>query len=498
MKSDKKIAGLKAKVHRNARSGAAQRIYTFKEAIRSTDPRATAKKFLKQFAVDLGIQGGLKNLVFDKVKTSLLGKHVLFQQHKDGKPISSAWLRVDIGPDGKVFNVQNDLVLQAEVEKAAKKAESRKGINQAAARKFALAAVKAKEKRIASIERVFWPVNGKPVDAWKVIVRSNGPIGQWRIYLDAVTGRTIAKRNMIKHAVGRVFDPTPVAKLNNVRIEPVGKLTDDAYAEVSLLGLNGSGFLDGEHVTTKLTKKRVKCTDGDFRFHRTDRAFREVMVYYHIDTAARHLKAIGFGDVFGKPIEVKVDGTRQDNSWYDPEDGTLTFGTGGVDDSEDAEIILHEYGHAIQDAQVPGWGWSDESAAMGEGFGDYFAANFFFDKKPKRMQGTVFNWDFFEISEKDPPHGRRLTTRHKYPPERKMEVHDFGEVWSACLWELREKLGADRAERLVIAHHYLLSKNSTFSDAAHALLTANERLYKDKNRRTIRALFERRGIIERK
>src|SRR3712207_7035090 len=34
----------------------------------------------------------------------------------------------------------------------------------------------------------------------------------------------------------------------------------------------------------------------------------------------------------------------------------VTFGNGGVDDAEDADIILHELGHAIHDNQVPGWG----------------------------------------------------------------------------------------------------------------------------------------------
>ncbi len=44
----------------------------------------------------------------------------------------------------------------------------------------------------------------------------------------------------------------------------------------------------------------------------------------------------------------------------------LTFGTGGVDDAEDAGIIAHEYGHSIQDNQVPGFGSSAEGGAMGE------------------------------------------------------------------------------------------------------------------------------------
>jgi fungalysin/thermolysin propeptide len=37
-------------------------------------------------------------------------------------------------------------------------------------------------------------------------------------------------------------------------------------------------------------------------------------------------------------------------------------------------IIVHEYGHSVQDNQVPEFGLVEEGRAMGEGFGDYFAA----------------------------------------------------------------------------------------------------------------------------
>ena len=54
----------------------------------------------------------------------------------------------------------------------------------------------------------------------------------------------------------------------------------------------------------------------------------------------------------------------------------LHMGDGGVDDAEDADVIVHELGHAIQDAQVPGFGpgTKTEQAAIGEGFGDFLAA----------------------------------------------------------------------------------------------------------------------------
>ena len=496
MKRDDPIKGLKAKVHRSERYGTVQRIYTFKKKFGGADPQMVAEEFLKRFAADFGISPDLTGLKPDKVKESPLGKHVLFQQVIDGKPVSGAWIRVDIGPDGNVFNVQNDMVPDAAMP-TVRKWRSDKGIDRARAMKLALKAASGRDKRLQKIERVFWTVKGEPVAAWKAIVRGSAPAGQWRIYLRAADGRVIEKRNMVKQAVALVFDPTPVATLNRTSIHAKGPVPDKAYTEVQLLGLDGSGFLDGEHVSTCLTRNRVHRPDGDFRCKRNRRSFREVMVYHHIDQAVRYLAELGFNGLFGKRIEVNVDGTRQDNSWYDPEDRTLTFGTGGIDDSEDAEIILHELGHAVQDAQVPGWGWSHQSAAMGEGFGDFLAASFFHDRKPRRMQATVFNWDYFgERPKKEPPHGRRLDRKLRYPPARKLDVHDFGEYWSACLWEVRALFGPNRAMRLTMAHHFFMSKHSGFADGAHAMLLANERLCRNRDRKALRAVFERRGIIE--
>jgi hypothetical protein len=45
-----------------------------------------------------------------------------------------------------------------------------------------------------------------------------------------------------------------------------------------------------------------------------------------------------------------------DNSFFRDDKANITLGKGGVDDAEDAEVIVHEYGHSVQDSQVPGFG----------------------------------------------------------------------------------------------------------------------------------------------
>jgi hypothetical protein len=111
------------------------------------------------------------------------------------------------------------------------------------------------------------------------------------------------------------------------------------------------------------------------------------------------------------------------------------------------------------------------------------------------MKPTVGNWDAVAYSGDEPPYLRRLDSNKKYPKDLKGEVHDDGEIWSACLWELRAALGRGKTEKLVIAHHFLLGRDSGFEDGANALLISDKNLNKGENESVIRDIFVRRGIL---
>jgi Zn-dependent metalloprotease len=507
-----RMKSLMAKVEMHEQYKTPHRIYDIETKPSRKSPEAIAKATLKKIAGDLKIRPDLSQLKFDKVKESILGSHVLYQQYHAGKPISGAWIRLDIDKDGRVYDINSDLVPEpamartrkAEVERATRTQTRQLSESEAQARAIEAAGAGPNDSvKVLHQELVYYPRDGVPALTWKIIVkttptksRARRP-AEWKMYVDAETGEIIEKHNLLRFidGKGRVFDPNPVVTLNDTSLNDKSRLPDKAYSEVALRDLKKTGFLEGPFVTTKTTKKRVNRKNFDFRFMRTDRAFKEVMVYFHIDRIQRHLQELGFKNVLNRPISANIDGQRDDNSHYSPSDGDLTFGTGGVDDAEDAEIILHEYGHAIQDDQVPGFGSSDEGGAMGEGFGDFLAASFFSDVKPKEMKVTVGNWDATAYSGDEPPYLRRLDSNKKYPKDLDGEVHDDGELWSACLWELRAALGRKTAERLIIAHHFLLSRDAGFEDGANALITADKNLNKGANEKAIRAVFVRRGIL---
>ncbi len=307
-----------------------------------------------------------------------------------------------------------------------------------------------------------------------------------------------------------VFYADPVGRTGNLSLtfplspqDPLVALLQSARFPVVLTELDGTGMLDGRYATTTLTTSfpRAQSATLDFTYDWDDPHFREAMAYYWVTECAHYLQQLGFGQIFQSSIPINVDGTPDDNSWY--RDGTLTFGSGGVPDAEDAEVIFHELGHAIQDAQVPGLlnDGGNEVRALSEGFGDYWAASYFAGLGPKGTAWDVFfdKWDGItahSATNGNPPYLRRLDSSKKYPQDLDHEVHDDGEIWSACLWKIRRILGKDLAATIVLESNFQLVPSSTFPDAANAVLSANRTLNAGRNAQDIRKIFEDSGILQ--
>jgi hypothetical protein len=197
-------------------------------------------------------------------------------------------------------------------------------------------------------------------------------------------------------------------------------------------------------------------------------------------------------------VQANVNGTRDDNSWYSPTDRLLTFGTGDIDDAEDAETIVHEFGHAVQDAIVPDFGQSAEAAAMGEGFGDYLAASVFAERKPEQYRASVMTWDglLIGLSEKSaPPSLRRVDGKWTYDDfEPRRDCHDNGTIWSATLWDVRRALGGRQADTVIVESHFQLDGFTTFARGARAIIDADQNLYDGQHVAELRKIFRKRRI----
>lgn len=485
--------------------GSPKEIWGFRSDRCRGTPQTIARDFIKINSHMLGLTRALRTLRRQRIIRSLGATHVIYQQFHEGLRIHRAYVSVHIGRDNRIYLIKNRAVprhLLPEA-RAAK-------LTITAAKQRALKTVHGgpKNARVLNVEKMFFPRRHELRLAYRIRLHRRDPREEWLVHVDAHTGHLLSSRENLGrlNGRGRVFDPNPVAALGDHRLllrdqKPVRPVPRSAYKSVILRDLTGTGYLDGRRVTTRPTRRRARRADHKFFFDADEPGFEEVMVYYHLDRAVRYLERMGFKGrraIFREPLAVNVNGTPKDASWYSPGLKLLTFGTGGVDDAEDGETILHEMGHAIQDAICPGFGQSAQAAAMGEGFGDYFAASFFADKKPPRYRTSIMTWDGITWNEiYDPPCVRRIDeayTFESFDHGKWGEEHENGLIWSATLWDIRGSLGRRVADRIILESHFQLDGFTTFAKGARAILDADRNLYAGANQSRLRRIFSWRGI----
>lgn len=485
-----------------------RKIYGFESKPQQGTPRQIAERFLRENKEKLKIGSLRKEYVYDKTAESLAAYTVLFQQHWEGIPVHGAWIAVHVDRKGRVFLVKNDTVPAARLEK---KVKTKKTGLLPAGKIDDIARKKAREygdldTKIKK-EQMIYTLKGNFRRSWKVQFGTKNPAASWILFIDAATGAVFDERNVLRKAEGRgiVFRPNPVVTLNRDDLfdekDRDQSVFDKAYRTVKLKELESGGNLKGPYVDTTKTRNCARSADGSFLFRREDDRFEEVMAYYHIDTLQRYIQTLGFTGAKGilnRSIRVNVHGTPDDQSFYDPSPGRhdLTFGDGGVDDAEDADVILHEYGHAIQDAIIPGFGQANEGRAMGEGFGDYIGASFFARFKTKQRKTKVAEWDAKGYAGGPQECLRRLDEPKHYPDDMQGEEHADGEIWSACLWKVRKLLGAKKADTVILEGHFYLNQYADFKDGAEAIVMAEKNLYGGKRKKSLTKIFREAGILQ--
>jgi hypothetical protein len=491
--------------------GTYKELYWFRTAAQQGEPLDIARAFLRANCHHLGLD--LVGLRHRKTVASLGAWHVIMQQHVHGRPVHRGYVTVHMSNKGEVYLIKNGAMPRKKFPKVAEDPEW------ADYRITETQAVTQARRTLPNPSRLIWCLEAKPrwfpkgprlIAAWRVRLERRRPREEWIVWVNGQNGRVLSKYDNLARAIGyaRVFDPSPVVTLGDYKalVTPKGNPKhppDKAYSSVLLYGLKPNGRLEGKRVTTSPTRsnRRVQRRNFTFEFYSHQKGFEEVMVYYHIDRAIRYLESLGYRKhraIFRKPVRVNVNGTRQDNAWYSPGKKLLTYGIGQIDEAEDGETILHELGHAIQDAIVPDFGQSPEAAAIGEGFGDYFAASFFAEKKPERYRTTVITWDGLLIGLQEqhhPPGLRRVDEQCMFDDfDERRDEHSNGKIWSATLWEIRRKLGRDITDRIVLDSHFQLDGFTTFKQAARAILDADQNLYGGAHHQIIRHVFGKRRL----
>jgi subtilisin-like proprotein convertase family protein len=319
----------------------------------------------------------------------------------------------------------------------------------------------------------------------------------------------------------RVFDPNPVAAINDPSLMDEN---DSASAVPEHAYENAAADLLGPHV--RIVDRQAPTTmqpdpHAPLVFDRGDDRFEPVNAAFHIDRMQRYLQSLGYvGAKQLVPYAIEVDAlafSGGDASFFlpsftQPGRGTLFYGSGGTDDAEDADLVVHEYGHAILEWIAPGTfagPFASESRALSEGFGDYLAFSAHYEQRRASGRDPFCFADWDARCWTDAPSEacaypagadclRRLDSPRTMADYQRGDVsgveHRNGQIWSSALREIFLKLGKRTTDVLVLESLFDAPPHPTFAVMARRMIETDRVLHGGVNRDAICAAMSARGI----
>ena len=436
------------------------------------------------------------DLRVESTKERISGVVVRYRQYHAGLPVIGGRLTIAFDRN------QQPLSIYSTVTELKVQAGKGREISSEQALGIALKTIPVGDLRAGpETRKVVLPQESHSVVCWQVKLPVSKPAADLELFIDCSDGRVLLVEDRLQRidGSGLVFIPDPVTALEDTALrdqdDDAEAIPEEAYTEVELPEISqddeGNFVLRGPWVDTSPTRECAREQATEFYYDRQDDRFEEVMVYYHIDRQARYIRDIGFEDVLPDPLPVNVNGVEDDASFYSPQTGVLTTGSGGVDDAEDADVLVHEFGHALIESIIEDWR-GGETALLKEGWCDYLAGDYSLVVDDDFQPYVLFNWDghneFWD--------GRVLDVDYTYTDIEGMEAHDAGQLWSAILFEIRRSSPArDAWNQVVLDHLFALADSATVRDAADALLLSDREITGGEFRRQIVRSCEEREVF---
>ncbi|MEY4968905.1 MAG: hypothetical protein RLZZ261_676, partial [Bacteroidota bacterium] len=211
------------------------------------------------------------------------------------------------------------------------------------------------------------------------------PLRRMRYWLDA-NGRAVDSLDLIRRldtlVTAKVFAPDPVTRAN----APYGgsfvdgndsnlAVLDSLRQPVSLrLTWNGSGFVLANAAASiqefdPPTVPVPVLSNANAAFSRSAPEFEMVNALFHLHAWKQRMASLGYGAMvpYSIPVDVNAYGGADQSAFdYATNPPRLYFGEGGVDDAEDPDVLVHEYGHAMCYGAAPGTNISTQRQALEE------------------------------------------------------------------------------------------------------------------------------------
>ncbi|WP_084403467.1 T9SS type A sorting domain-containing protein [Epilithonimonas caeni] len=449
------------------------------------------------------------NFDFRSSRKSLSGETLRFQQTINGIPVYEGDIAVHFNKQGEVTYATD-----VPVSKKLKQVDTTPAFNKVDAfEKAKIAAdIKGEITHQENDLYIFLTDSGETRLVHRVIINSYETPGDWETIVDAHSGEVIRvqdianyhhkekpkKKNKEKtdelRAAGTayIFDPDPLSRAHVAYGGDYVDNNDATNASLdaarSLVILPDITFSNGVY---SLKSKYVQVADfespstglftqatPDFLFNRNEQGFEAVNAFYHLDRSMAYINetlgidcksTLNNGILLFDPHGLSGD----DNSHFIPSSQRLAFGEGCVDDAEDADVVLHEFGHAIHH-WITGLK-SSSSQGLGEGSGDYWAMSYSRSLNQWSPSEPHYNWMFSWDGHNTCWAGRITNYAPKYPTSNinsSSAIHTNGQIWATSLMRIYDRIGKEKTDRIFLEGLGMTNSSSNQQTAAVAVRQA--------------------------
>ncbi|MGH9149806.1 MAG: hypothetical protein ACRD0F_05640, partial [Acidimicrobiales bacterium] len=314
------------------------------------------------------------------------------------------------------------------------------------------------------VDMVVFPLGGGGVWAFEARFKLDDPVSDVRAFVRADDLSLLVSYNV---ASSSLFGEASVFPVNPRRTP------DPVTVRLEGLGPDPSDQLIGLGVDVRPSQgARLVNASRDCRLAADRPGFDEASAFYHLSGAVRWAAGILGSQIFTAapfvPLKVMVGHRPADgDAFFLPSTGEIVLGGGPRPAARSAEVLYHEFGHALADAicrlnRSP----VNQAKGLSEGYGDYVAASAFDDPRfGDWMTGR--------------PRGARncSDTKLAFPVGWEGEEHRTGAAWAAVLWAIRSGLGREITDLVVLESLQFLGPLSTFEDGRAALVRVDRSLF---------------------
>jgi len=357
---------------------------------RPATPEAMAREFLAERHAQLGLDADAHaSLVRASERVGRNVSVVRFEQRQQGLRVYGSDIAISVAPNGKVVYVANAAV---EGVKPVNIIADKSQADALAIGRQYLGMVSTSHEKA---ERMVYVANGQTHLVWRLeLVAEDGLRGDWEVLIDAHSGAVLRAedRAAYDNGNGTIWLPDPLSQDLATYNDP--GYTDGNNADTPQLTgalrpvvlenlVNSGGYiLEGPYAVCQDfdTPHDAGCpspqASSDFSVTRSAMTFDAVMGYFHISNYLKYVNVtLGVPAMpINHPGGVHFDPHGfggADNSQFSSSGENLTFGQGGVDDAQDADVIIHELGHGIHFFVTDGH--LSQTEGLSEGVGDYNA-----------------------------------------------------------------------------------------------------------------------------